>query len=62
MMRVPKSLKRLLSDSVVCGGIHEHHAEQHDMTSDTSGLRIMDLDSLHWANLRLLDIEKAEHS
>ena len=59
MMGIPESLKRLLSDTVVGSGIHQNHAEQHDVTSDTTRLGIMNLNGSDGSNLRLLNIEEA---
>jgi len=58
MMRVPKRLERLLSNLLMRGRVHEHHAEKHHMASDASGLLVMDLDSCLGAHLRSLDIEE----
>lgn len=61
MVHVPKRLERLLPDPVVRRRVHEEHAEEHDMASDATRLSIVDLQSRHRANLRLLDVEKAAH-
>lgn len=56
---VPERLERLLADPVVSSRVHEQHAEEHDMASDTTGLGVVDLDRKHRSNLRPLDVEKA---
>ena len=43
MMRVPERLERLLSDLGVRRGVHQQHAQQHDMTGDAPNLRIVNL-------------------
>jgi hypothetical protein len=45
MVSVPECLKALLADLVMSRGIHEHHDEQHEMTSDASRLGVVDLQS-----------------
>lgn len=59
MMSVPEGLKRLLTDLLVCGGVHEKHAKEHDMACDASSLCIVDLESGHLSNLRFLNVEEA---
>src|SRR4051812_4551249 len=60
MVSVPESLERLLSDLVVCGCVHEQHAEQHDMTSYASWLGVMDLNCCDGSNLCFLDVEEVD--
>lgn len=60
VVSVPESLERLLPDPVVCCGVHEQHAEQHDMASDATSLGVVDLKSNLRSNLTLLYIEEAE--
>ena len=43
VVRVPERLIALLTDLCVCRGVHEQHAEEHDMASNASSLRVMDL-------------------
>lgn len=43
MMSVPESLKTLLANLLMSGGIHEHHDEEHEMTSNSSCLSIVNL-------------------
>lgn len=57
---VPKSLERLLSYLMVCGGVHEQHDQKHDVASNTACLSIMDLDSRDRSDLALLDVEEVD--
>lgn len=41
------------------GGIHEQHAQKHDMASHTAGLSVVNLDSRFGSDLGLLDVEEA---
>lgn len=43
MMRVPKGLERLLTDTSMSSGIHEQHAEEHHVAGDTARLRVVNL-------------------
>jgi hypothetical protein len=43
MVSIPKRFERLFSDRRVGGGIHQEHAEQHDVTSNTSGFGVVNL-------------------
>lgn len=56
VMRVPESLERLLSDAMVGSGIHEHHAQKHNMAGDSTCFSIMYLDSIYGADFVLLDV------
>ena len=60
VMCVPESLEGLLTDFCVCGRVHKKHAEKHDMSCNTTGFGVVDLDSCDLSNLSLLDIEEAE--
>ena len=56
MVGVPKGLVGLLSDSSMGSRVHEKHAEQHHMASDTASLRVVDLNSGLWPQLVLFDV------
>ena len=43
VVRVPERLERLLSDAVVRGRVHEHHAQEHHMSRNAAGFRVVDL-------------------
>ena len=60
MMRVPERLKRLLTDTMMGGGVHQKHAEQHDVSGDTANLSVVDLDGSHGTNLSDLHIVKVD--
>lgn len=40
---IPEGLEALVADLVVGRGIHEDHDEKHEVTSDASGLVVVDL-------------------
>lgn len=42
---VPESFKALLSDFLLCGGIHQEHNQEHEMTCDASWLCVVNIDS-----------------
>lgn len=58
-MRIPEGFICLLADAVMCGCIHEHHAQEHDMASDTTCASKMDLHCKFWAELPLFDVVEA---
>lgn len=62
MMRVPERLKRLLAYPSMGGGVHQKHAQEHDMTGDAASLSVVHLDRRHRAKLCPLDIEEAARS
>ena len=59
MVRVPESLKRLLSYSMMSSRVHKQHTEQHHVPGDASSLGIVDLKSNLWPNLALFYIVEA---
>jgi hypothetical protein len=59
MMCVPESLERLLANLGVGSGVHEKHAEQHNMSRDSTCFGVVDLNGSDWSNLSLLDVEEA---
>lgn len=60
MVRVPEGLERLLADAVVRGGVHQQHAEEHDVASNTAGLGVVDLDGGDLSELGLLHVEETK--
>lgn len=60
MMSVPEDFERLVTDFVVGGGVHQEHAQQHNMTSDTTGVRVVNLQSGERPGLKFLDIEEVD--
>jgi hypothetical protein len=59
VMCIPKSLIGLLANAMVGGGIHEHHAQKHDMPSDTTCLGKVDLDCSLRADLIFFEVVEA---
>jgi hypothetical protein len=59
VVSVPESLKRLLSDPMVGGGVDQEHAKQHDVAGDTTSLGVMDLESNLRSYLNALNVEEA---
>lgn len=60
MVSVPEGLERLLTDTRVRSCVHEEHAQKHDVSSDTTSLRIVDLKSADRTNLSLLDVVEVD--
>jgi len=60
MMHVPKRLVTLLPDLVVCSGVHEEHAEEHDMSCNASGLLVVDLHRGLSAELVAFHVEEVD--
>jgi hypothetical protein len=59
MMGVPESLKRLLSNPVVGSRVNQQHAEQHDVSSNTTSFGVMNLECDLRSDLNTLDVEEA---
>lgn len=59
VVSVPESLERLLSDPVVSSGVDEQHAQQHDVSSDTTGFGVVNLKGNLGTDLSALDVEEA---
>jgi len=57
---IPEGLERLLADLGVGGGIHEEHAQEHDVAGDTAGVHVMDLYSERRAELGPFDIVEVD--
>ena len=43
VVRIPEGLETLVANLVVGRGVHEDHDQQHEVTSDTASLRVMDV-------------------
>jgi hypothetical protein len=54
VMGVPESLETLVTNLVMGGCVHEEHDEEHEMASDATRLRIMDLQSNFPADLYIM--------
>ena len=48
---IPERFEALGTDLVVCGRVHQNHDEEHEVTSDTTCLGIVDIQSLLLTNL-----------
>ena len=59
MVCVPKGFEGLLPDSMMRGCIHQHHAQEHDMTGYPPGLGEVNLDSCIGAYLVFFNVEEA---
>ena len=58
VVRVPKCFKALVANLVVGSSVHKDHDEQHEVTSDTTSLRVVDVEGYlltNFYNDRLLD-------
>lgn len=60
VVSIPEGLERLLTDLGMSSGEHEQHTEEHEVTSDTTNFRIMDLQRRHRSNLGSFDIEHVD--
>ena len=60
MMGVPEGFEGLLPDLVVCRGVHEEHAEEHDVTCDATGLGVVDLYGSFRADLGAFNVEEVD--
>jgi hypothetical protein len=60
VMCVPERFERLLAYAVMGRGVHEENTQQHDMASDATRLRIVDLHGGFRPNLVPLDIEEVD--
>lgn len=59
VVSVPERLERLLPNSVVGSRVHQQHAEKHHVSSNSTGLGVVNLERQHGSNLRPLNIEEA---
>lgn len=60
VMRVPKCLIALLPNLCMSRRVHEQHAQQHDMPSNATSLRIVNLHGRFRSDHRALDIEEVD--
>lgn len=59
VMRIPKGFERLLTNLGMGRCVHEQHAQEHDVTSNTTNLSVVDLNCSNRSNLSSLNIEEA---
>jgi len=60
VMCIPECLEALIANFPVCRRIHQHDDEKHEVASDASGLRIMDLQSVFLTDLSSLDVQEVD--
>jgi len=60
MVGIPKGLKALLADFVVGGAVHENHYEEHDMSSYSCRLPVVNVERNFWTELASLDVDKVD--
>jgi hypothetical protein len=60
VMGVPESLVAELADLGVRGRIDEEHEDEHEVTSQTAGLREQDRPRGFFADLRLFDVDHVD--
>ena len=59
MVRVPEALKRLLADLTVGSSIHQEHAEEHYVASDSTSFSVVYLNCRNRTKHISLNIEEA---
>lgn len=59
MMGVPESLEALLTNLLVGGCVHQEHAKKHYMSSNSTGLLVVNIKGVERTNLRFLDVVEA---
>ena len=57
---VPEGLEALVADLVVGGGVHEEHDEEHEVTGDTAGLRVVNVQGKLLTDLSALDVDEVD--
>ena len=60
VVRIPESLEGLSSYTVMSRGVHQKHAQKHDMSSDAACLGVVYLYRSFWSKLVLLDVEEVD--
>lgn len=60
VVRIPESLVGLSPYTMMGGGVHQKHAQKHNVSSDAAGLGIMYLYRSLWSNLALLNVEEID--
>jgi hypothetical protein len=60
VMCVPKRLKRLLADLVMSSGVYEQHAQQHNVSSNSTRLGVVNLERDLGSDLGLLDVVEVD--
>jgi hypothetical protein len=57
---VPEGLETLLANFVCCGRVHEDHDQEHDVTSETTRLPVVDIKCISRTDLSALDVDKVD--
>jgi hypothetical protein len=60
VMCIPESLETLVANLMVCGGVHEEHDEEHEVTCDTTWLFVVDILCTLLSDLSSLDVNKVD--
>jgi len=60
VMCIPESLEALVANLMVGGGVHEDHDKEHEMTSDTTWLFVVDILCTLLSDLSSLDVNKVD--
>ena len=60
VMRVPEGLEALLPDLRMRRGVHEQHAQEHDVPGDSTSLRVVYLNCSLRSDHRPLDVEEVD--
>jgi hypothetical protein len=59
MVSIPKGFEGLLANLRMGGRVHQQHAQEHNVTSNSTSLGIMNLNSSDRSDLSTFDIEEA---
>jgi len=57
---VPKGLEALLTNFLSTSRVHEDHDQEHDMTSETTGLPVVDIKGISRTDLSAFDVDKVD--
>jgi hypothetical protein len=60
VMCIPEGLEALVANFMVGGGVHEEHDKEHEMTSDTTWLFVVDILCTLLSDLSSLDVNKVD--
>ncbi len=60
MVSVPESLVGLLADLVMSSGVHQQHAEKHDVSCDATSLSVVNLNRRFRTKLSSLNVEEID--
>jgi hypothetical protein len=60
VMCIPEGLEALVANFMVGGGVHEEHDKEHEMTSDTTWLFVVDILCTLLSDLSSFDVNKVD--